>query len=260
MSKELIALKSDILDLYESYRVEVDERDQYSNFIELYALACIVNEFSQDKIISDAYDTYISLDEPLATNYTAFLDIVVKKDAKYADAFSCPTIDASSNLLQVNIKNLVKLKQLLQSEQMLYGEGFSYLIQYIGEIHGSRKAGVFTTPSAIHSLLIELVPPKEDMAVYDPVCGTGGFLAAAANAVNNKDCLSLVGMDIAQSAVNIARQNLLINGFKKSTIEQGNSLTQEPKAIGAKYDFVFANPPFSLKDWSDGIDLSLIHI
>lgn len=55
------------------------------------------------------------------------------------------------------------------------GDIFEYLLQYLSTMEGALL-GQFRTPRQIRKLMVELVDPEFGDSVYDPACGTGGFL------------------------------------------------------------------------------------
>ena len=53
------------------------------------------------------------------------------------------------------------------------GDIFEYLLNYLGQ---SALLGQFRTPRQIRSMMVELIDPDFGDTIYDPACGTGGFL------------------------------------------------------------------------------------
>ena len=60
----------------------------------------------------------------------------------------------------------------------LLGAAYEYLIKEFADSAG-KKGGEFYTPSQVVRLMVRLVKPQEGMTVYDPTCGSGGFLIQA---------------------------------------------------------------------------------
>jgi type I restriction enzyme M protein len=56
------------------------------------------------------------------------------------------------------------------------GDIFEYLLTHLGQ---SALNGQFRTPRQIRTMMVELVAPDLGDTIYDPACGTGGFLIDA---------------------------------------------------------------------------------
>lgn len=125
------------------------------------------------------------------------------------------------------------------------GDCFEKIIQSFSEIQG-KKAGEAYTPRELVEMMVEIVEPRGGESIYDPVCGSGGFLISAnTKALNSKinAPLQVHGREINYSAARIARINCIVHGIIDSDIRVSDSL----QALEASaYDIILANPPFSL--------------
>jgi type I restriction enzyme M protein len=96
--------------------------------------------------------------------------------------------------------------------------------------------------------------PEPGMTVYDPACGTGGFLLAVHDYISHRYQLNkeqkvslklktLGGKDIVDSVARLCVMNLYLHGIggEGSPIEVGDSLISDP---GERYDVILTNPPF----------------
>jgi type I restriction enzyme M protein len=109
--------------------------------------------------------------------------------------------------------------------------------------HG--RAGQFYTPRAITKAMVDILSPKSGERVYDPVCGTGGFFVGALNHVrkeNASSALALFGQEPSPTVARIAALNLLLHDADNRNVYAGDALMQP---IGAGFDIVVSNPPFS---------------
>ena len=125
------------------------------------------------------------------------------------------------------------------------GDCFEKIIQDFSEAEGKR-AGEAYTPREIVEIMVELVEPKGGESVYDPTCGSGGFLISANNKALKSDSRTPVqihGREINLSAARIARINCIVHGITDGDIRVSDSL--QSLEVSA-YDIVLANPPFSL--------------
>jgi type I restriction enzyme M protein len=122
-----------------------------------------------------------------------------------------------------------------------------------------REFGQFRTPSDITELMVALAAPGNGQRIYDPCCGTGGFLSAAWDAVQKtgkdkfirpeEESLEVAGVDINLDAFVIALARLVLAGVPNPQLELGNSLEREGFGNPAKegFDLVISNPPWGAK-------------
>lgn len=139
------------------------------------------------------------------------------------------------------------------------GDAFEYFLEKTTSTE--NDLGEYFTPRNIVKTIINLVSPKFKETIYDPFCGTGGFLTEAFNYVkdnniiNNKADLeilkhhTLYGRELTKTA-RIAKMNMILHGDGHSGIQQINSL-ENPDYISPitkeriKFDIIVTNMPFS---------------
>lgn len=130
------------------------------------------------------------------------------------------------------------------------GNTYIYLIERFASDAG-KKAGEFYTPHKVSELVAKLCNPKKGARICDPACGSGGLLIEAAQAVGHRD-YSLYGMEVNGSTWALCRMNMFLHGVDSAHIEWCNALTA-PALVEhdhlMKFDYVVANPPFSLDKW-----------
>lgn len=125
------------------------------------------------------------------------------------------------------------------------GDYFEFLIKILSENLGKR-AGEDYTPRSLVELMVNIVQPKAGESVYDPVCGSGGFLVAANRYSlehGDKKEVSLKGREINFSASRLARMNCYLHACSDFSVETESSL--QSVELGS-FDVVLANPPFSM--------------
>lgn len=118
-------------------------------------------------------------------------------------------------------------------------------------------AGQYFTPRPLIKAIVEVMRPQPGMTIYDPACGTGGFLLAAHEYISNNYSLdrdqkeflklrALRGKDIVDGVVRLCVMNLYLHGIggDESPIDVGDALISDP---GERYDMVLTNPPFGKK-------------
>lgn len=139
------------------------------------------------------------------------------------------------------------------------GDAFEYFLEKTTSTE--NDLGEYFTPRNIVKTIINLVEPKFKETIYDPFCGTGGFLTEAFNyikdnnIINNKEDLeilkhhTLYGREITSTA-RIAKMNMILHGDGHSGIQQVNSL-ENPEYSNPltnkqlKFDIIVTNMPFS---------------
>ncbi|MDI3422299.1 type I restriction-modification system subunit M, partial [Streptomyces luteolus] len=134
------------------------------------------------------------------------------------------------------------------------GGAYEYLLKRFSDGSGTR-AGQFFTPREVVELIIELLTPKNNESVYDPTCGSGGMLIAAASLLKSHGgrgyTLSLNGQEAVTDTAGVARMNLFMHNLTEFKVEVGDTL-RDPrfkKKDGSvkQFDVIVANPPYSLK-------------
>ena len=142
-------------------------------------------------------------------------------------------------------------------DNIAMGSIFEDLIRRFNEA-ANETAGDHFTPREVIRLMVDILFATDDdiltksviCKLLDPACGTGGMLAEAQNYLreNNKEAqLYVFGQDFNPRAYAIAASDLLMKENKESSIEYGDSLTND-KYDNEKFDYFLANPPFGV-DW-----------
>ncbi|MGB4595204.1 MAG: class I SAM-dependent DNA methyltransferase [Anaerolineaceae bacterium] len=134
--------------------------------------------------------------------------------------------------------------------QDLLGRVYEYFLGQFADAEG-KKGGQFYTPASIVKLLVEMIEPFNGR-VYDGCCGSGGMFVQSEKFVVNhqgsiKD-LSIFGQESNPTTLRLARMNLAIRGID-ARLEQGDTFLND-RHPDLKADFVLANPPFNVSDWS----------
>jgi type I restriction enzyme M protein len=143
----------------------------------------------------------------------------------------------------------------------LLGDAYEYLMRHFATESGKSK-GQFYTPAEVSRIMaqvigIEQAAKLKEPTVYDPTCGSGSLLIKAADeAATSKLAIYGQEMDVATWA--LARMNMILHGHPTAELWRGNTLSAphfKSKDNNLKtFDFAVANPPFSAKAWSSGLD------
>jgi len=132
----------------------------------------------------------------------------------------------------------------------LLGRVYEYFLGQFADAEG-KKGGQFYTPASIVKLLVEMLEPYNGR-VYDGCCGSGGMFVQSEKFVLNhqgniKD-LSIFGQESNPTTLRLARMNLAIRGID-AQLELGDTFLND-RHPDLKADFILANPPFNISDWS----------
>lgn len=143
----------------------------------------------------------------------------------------------------------------------LLGDAYEYLMRHFATESGKSK-GQFYTPAEVSQVLAKVLGINEqtsqDATVYDPTCGSGSLLLkVSAQAPRG---LTIYGQEMDNATRALARMNTILHGAPHADIVQGNTLSspywKEANGQLKQFDFIVANPPFSQKNWTSGINLA----
>jgi type I restriction enzyme M protein len=169
-----------------------------------------------------------------------FLDVLDKVDAIRADA--------------VDPAHVFALSQVYEGLLLRLGEK-------------NNDGGQFFTPRQVIKAMVQTIDPKVGETVYDPACGTGGFLAqsfeykqerlgkdATAEQLETLKQRTFWGREKENLIYPIALANLVLHGIDKPNIWHGNTLTGREDYGGLfegappSFDVILMNPPFGGKE------------
>ncbi|MGB3683816.1 MAG: type I restriction-modification system subunit M [Rubrobacteraceae bacterium] len=141
----------------------------------------------------------------------------------------------------------------------LLGDAYEYLMRHFATESGKSK-GQFYTPAEVSRVIARRIgvglDTQPNASVYDPTCGSGSLLLKVADETSRG--ISIYGQEMDNATHALARMNMILHDAPTADIRKGNTLSN-PRFIGPKgglktFDFAVANPPFSAKSWSNGLD------
>src|SRR3989344_3496816 len=164
----------------------------------------------------------------------------------------------SGFLLKDVIEKIQQIHFDVGEEAFALSHIYEDLLRNMGE--GGGNAGEYYTPRPLIKTMIQMVDPKIGETIYDPACGTGGFLAQAhlylepkaktsetRKILNNK---TFYGKEKTQLPYVLCLMNLTLHGLDYPRISKENTLQTDIRQIDErdKYDIILANPPFGGKE------------
>ncbi len=169
-------------------------------------------------------------------------------------------MDTLSNLVKIFADLSLGAHGALDDD--LLGDAYEYLMRHFASESGKSK-GQFYTPSEV-SLLLSLLlgideNTRQDKSIYDPTCGSGSLLLKASSLAGKKG-LTIYGQEKDISTTALCKMNMILHNSATADIAKGGSSTlSNPLFIEngmlKTFDYVVANPPFSLKNWTDGLSI-----
>ncbi|TDC76127.1 type I restriction-modification system subunit M [Streptomyces hainanensis] len=140
----------------------------------------------------------------------------------------------------------------------LLGDAYEYLMRHFATESGKSK-GQFYTPAEVSRVLAKIVGigarTRQDHTVYDPTCGSGSLLLKVADEAPRG--LTIYGQEKDNATWALAQMNMILHGYEDRDIRKGDTITSPQFTQGARlqtFDFAVANPPFSIKSWSNGLE------
>src|SRR5690554_5874699 len=170
-------------------------------------------------------------------------------------------VDTVSNLVRIfNDPSLDFAKNSAEGDDIL-GDAYEYLMRHFATESGKSK-GQFYTPAEVSRIMaqvigIERAAELREPIVYDPTAGSGSLLIKAADEARTWN-LAIYGQEMDVATWALARMNMIFHGHPTAELWRGNTLSsphfKNRDGSLKGFDFAVANPPFSTKAWSNGLD------
>jgi type I restriction enzyme M protein len=175
-------------------------------------------------------------------------------------------IDTERNFLDVLDKvHQLSTEAIDPTHVFTLSQVYEGLLLKMGE--KGNDGGQFFTPRQVIKAMVQVIDPTVDETVYDPGCGTGGFLAqsfehikaklgndATAEQLETLKQRTFWGREKENLIYPIALANLVLHGIDKPNLWHGNTLTGRETYGGLfdgapqTFDVILTNPPFGGKE------------
>ena len=175
-----------------------------------------------------------------------------KLKAKYGNVFE-NSLNINDEGILIEILELIDSIPFSQINSDIKGDAFEYFLKNV--TNGNKSLGEYYTPRHIVKMIVQFLNPTYGDKIYDPCCGTGGFLLECYKYLeknsNMEDPIvretiqqkTIYGTELTSTA-RIAKMNMILFGDGHSNIEQKNCLST---VIKEKFDIVVSNIPYSQK-------------
>jgi len=168
-------------------------------------------------------------------------------------------VDRLTNLIAIFENPALDFSQNRAEGDDILGDAYEYLMRHFATESGKSK-GQFYTPAEVSRVIAKVVginsETRQDQALYDPTCGSGSLLLKASD--ESPRGLTLYGQEKDNATAGLARMNMILHDNPTAEIWKDNTLAaphyKEADGSLMTFDFAVANPPFSDKAWSNGID------
>ncbi|OHA46987.1 MAG: hypothetical protein A2541_01035 [Candidatus Taylorbacteria bacterium RIFOXYD2_FULL_36_9] len=204
-----------------------------------------------------SFSNYIKIDEPTSSDNHIKVKEAIKKTYQ--------------ELLNLNIRSA------MNSGKDVLGKFYEVFLKYG---NGAKDIGIVLTPRHITRFASEVLDINARDLVFDPTCGTGGFLVSAfdevrkktendQNAFENFRLNGMYGVEEQDAIISLAIVNMIFRGDGKNNMIEGNCFKKwlnaqtDGKVYRAEYlaedlekrippiTKVMMNPPFALKKGSE---------
>lgn len=176
-------------------------------------------------------------------------------------------VDRLTNLISIFENPALDFSKNRAGNDDILGDAYEYLMRHFATESGKSK-GQFYTPSEVSRVVAKVldietvISTKKDVhttSFYDPTCGSGSLLLKAFDEADSRGTIYGQEKDVTTAA--LARMNMILHGQLFHDIHKGQSTLSHPffkddHGYLKTFDFIVANPPFSLKNWTNGFNPS----
>ena len=166
-------------------------------------------------------------------------------------------VDTISGLIGVFQDEDLDFSNNRAADDDLIGDAYEYLMKNFATQSGKSK-GQFYTPAEVSRIMAKIIGIGKDsrkmITIYDPTCGSGSLLLrAAAEAKGN---VAIQGQEKDVATIGMAKMSMVIHGVDDADLRHDNTLSnplhRKDDTTLETFDYVVANPPFSVKSWMKG--------
>lgn len=193
-----------------------------------------------------------------------YLEDTIKKKLKeaYGDVFES-SLNIKDEAILIDLIELIDSIPFKDVDSDIKGDAFEFFLRNV--TNGNKDLGEYYTPRHIVKMIIKMINPVFGEKIYDPCCGTGGFLLECFKHLRSNTDVNITNDDTEQianeklrkkkiireesifgreltSTARIAKMNMILFGDGHTHIRQMDSLSE---VVEGKYDVVLSNIPYS---------------
>jgi type I restriction enzyme M protein len=176
----------------------------------------------------------------------------------FSDAFNYMK---NGTLLRQVVNKLNEVDFSDSQERHLFGDIYEQILR---DLQSAGNAGEFYTPRAVTRFIIDRLDPKLGEQVFDPACGTGGFLACSVDHIKTNYVKTGSDHQTLQSQIHgvekkqlphlLCTTNMMLHGIEVPVqVKHGNTLNKPLSSWDSTFDVIATNPPFGGTE-EDGIE------
>ena len=169
----------------------------------------------------------------------------------------------SGQLLRQVVNKIAQIDFNNLTERQHFGEIYE---QILNDLQSAGNAGEYYTPRAVTAFMVQMIDPHPGETLFDPACGTGGFLTCSIRHMEEKYVRTPAQRETMQGALRAVEKkqlphmlcvtNMLLHGIEDpSFVRHDNTLARPYISYTAsdRVDIVLTNPPFGGRE-EDGIE------
>ena len=171
-------------------------------------------------------------------------------------------VERLTNLISIFENKALDFSKNRAEGDDILGDAYEYLMRHFATESGKSK-GQFYTPAEVSRIMAQIITIRDahttnNTTVYDPTCGSGSLLLKVGDEARAK--VTLYGQEKDTATSGLARMNMILHNNPTALIKGGHSTLANPLFTSddgqlKTFDYVVANPPFSDKRWSTGVDV-----
>lgn len=159
----------------------------------------------------------------------------------------------SGHLMRQVINKVNEVDFNNSKDRHLFGDIYEQILR---DLQAAGNAGEFYTPRAVTQFMVEMIDPRLDEHVFDPACGTGGFLTGALEHMRQQERTKEDRLKWQKNIVGIEKKalphllcvtNMMLHGVEVPTnVQHSNTLARSLANYTSqdRVDVIMTNPPF----------------
>jgi type I restriction enzyme M protein len=168
-------------------------------------------------------------------------------------------VDRLTNLVAIFDNPSLDFRSNRADGDDLLGDAYEYLMRHFATESGKSK-GQFYTPAEVSRIMAKVIgignATSSKQTLYDPTCGSGSLLLKAHDEAPVD--ITIYGQENDVATAGLAKMNMILHRCASADIARDNTLSmpryKETNGRLKTFDFAVANPPFSNKNWTNGLD------